>query len=443
MVKIQKILILSLGILFLVSFKVGDEVELLSFLNARTSPNFLGKTKNIATTLSKGTSGSVVEIKEFPSGNSGLKMTVSSGPKSGQTYWVYYNVKKPALKIVKVEVLDQTPIRAAESIPAVALAVALEDIPSYRDPLEQALVENVVSPLEVLPILDAVLKPKEVECPQTLELIKENEDSELPPIMTLQEVVPEIITEDAYNETISLPPYRETQGVRNDNARCGTSPNGPYNICKLDGKVESIRISNRGPNSIVSTNEYYLGRDFEFNFQERARSDMHMMVSDSVDDKTSSVTYSIMVFLPRKLLPSIQTVDNELHVTLPNGELIKYNAKTKEIIGGVLNEGKTAINPNNKKAMPAKLDYTGSGVLIRADKSGDLPYGDIELRDGSAARSITTATVSKKGFKDCKIPSKDIWYTDNVKHNSLMKPEFASDEGLDQFIKKRCGFSIF
>ena len=41
MVKIQKILILSLGILFLVSFKVGDEVELLSFLNARTSPNFL------------------------------------------------------------------------------------------------------------------------------------------------------------------------------------------------------------------------------------------------------------------------------------------------------------------------------------------------------------------------------------------------------------------
>ena len=148
-------------------------------------------------------------------------------------------------------------------------------------------------------------------------------------------------------------------------------------------------------------------------------------------------------FSPRSVLPSIKEVDDELNVTLQNKEVVRYNAKTKEIIGGVLTEGKMAQDPKNKnKAIPANIKYTGESVLMRASKSGDLPYGDIELRDGSKARSTTVATVSKKGHKDCQIPSKDIWYN-TPDEDFLIKPELASDAGLDSFLKKKCGFSLF
>jgi hypothetical protein len=92
-------ILLALSLTSLVGFSTGDEIELDAFLTARTSPDFLKYTKNIATTLAEGTTGEVVEIKKFSTGNSGIKMKVASGPKAGQSYWVYYNKKTPAIKL--------------------------------------------------------------------------------------------------------------------------------------------------------------------------------------------------------------------------------------------------------------------------------------------------------------------------------------------------------
>lgn len=86
--------------LFLLSFRVADEVELDQFLNARSSPHFAEYSKNIKTTLAKGTKGEVVELsRPFSSGNFGVKLKITTGPKKGQSYWVYYNKKKPGLKL--------------------------------------------------------------------------------------------------------------------------------------------------------------------------------------------------------------------------------------------------------------------------------------------------------------------------------------------------------
>lgn len=92
-------LLLVLSLTSLVGFSTGDEIELDSFLSARTSPDFMKYTANIATTLATGTTGEVVEIKKFATGNSGIKMKVTSGPKIGESYWVYYNKNTPALKL--------------------------------------------------------------------------------------------------------------------------------------------------------------------------------------------------------------------------------------------------------------------------------------------------------------------------------------------------------
>lgn len=99
-------ILLALSLTSMLGFSTGDEIELDSYLSGRTSPNFLKYTKNIAAGLEKGTKGEVVEIKNFPdrsdsskTGNSGIKMKITSGPKAGQTYWVYYNKADPAIKL--------------------------------------------------------------------------------------------------------------------------------------------------------------------------------------------------------------------------------------------------------------------------------------------------------------------------------------------------------
>ncbi len=428
------IILLTLSLTTFLAFKVGDEVELESFLNGRTHPNFLSSAGNVKTGLKKGTTGDIVDIKNFTSGNSGIKMKISNGPHAGKTYWVYYSKNNPALKLTdkkQKEIATPEEAKSADS----PKAETLRDTSAIRDPKEAAEVATIGQAQTLATKINETLTPPVLDCP--------------PKVEKKPEVVLSSVSEDNYQVSDLVAPFRDRPGVNERYPYCrNASATSIYTVCRKGREdnipPEGFKIANGGPNPIVQTNEYYINRTFEFSSPGRARSDMKLMVVDAPDDTTSHTTYSIMLFFPRTNLPSIKEVDNELHVTLPNGEEVKYNAKTGEIIGGVLSEGKMAQDPKNKnKAFPAAVKYNGTGVVIRADKSGDLPYGDIELRDGSNAPSTTIATVSKKGFKDCKIPSKDLWYNDREKKDVLIKPEFASDEGLDSFLKKKCGFSLF
>lgn len=422
-------ILLGLSIATSLAFKAGDEVELDSYLNARTNPNFLKSAGNVKATLKKGTTGDVLEVKKFSSGNSGIKIKITNGPRSGESYWVYYNKKDPAIKlkdgkdnsVVEVEKLNLKDSPRAE---------AIREVAATRDLGEQALVDTARDAQTLNSNVSDTLTPPVLDCP--------------PKVETKPDVVLSSVSEDNYTVNDTVEPFRDRPGVQGKSSTCTNQTSNKYMVCKTEGSLDSFKLFNGGPNKIVTTNEYYINRAFEFEFPDRARSDMKMMIVDSPDDFTSHTTYSIMLFFPRKNLPSIKEVGDELHVTLPNGELVKYNASTREIIGGVLTEGKMAQDPKNKnKAFPAAVKYNGEGVVIRADKSGDLPYGDIELRDGSPAPSISIATVSKKGFKDCKIPSKELWYNDKEKNDVLIRPEYANDSGLDSFLKKKCGFSLF
>ncbi|AUN98396.1 hypothetical protein DOM21_09200 [Bacteriovorax stolpii] len=433
MKKHYPIILLSLSLSTMLAFKAGDEIELDSFLNARANPNFLRSAANIKTTLKKGTTGDVLEIKKFSSGNSGIKIKVTSGTHAGESYWVYYNKNNPAIKLTDKKQKDSTtPERL--NLKDSPRSETLRDTAAVRDLTESALVQTSMQAQTLTSTVNETLTPPVLDCP--------------PKVETKPEVVLSSVPEDNYQVSDLVAPFRDRPGVRQGYPGCrNTSSNPIYAVCRVGAETnppDGFKIFNGGPNAIVATNEYYINRTFEFDSPDRARSDMKLMISDAPDDTTSHTTYSIMLFFPRTSLPSIKEVGNELHVTLPNGEAVQYNAKTGEIIGGVLTEGKMAQDPKNKnKAFPPAVKYNGSGVVIRADKSGDLPYGDIELRDGSSAPSVTIATVSKKGHKDCKIPSKDIWYNDAEKKDVLIRPEYATDAGLDSFLKKKCGFSLF
>lgn len=409
------------------AFNKGDMVELEAYLNARSTASFMKSSGNIATTLTKGTKGEILESKKMPSGNFGLKMKVESGPHAGEAYWVYYNVKAPLIKLFDEH--DKEQDKKHPVVSQAKKAVLTHDQKAYRAPEEAAVLEAVVtakSMLDKKAVAEIVLTPKQPDCKQTLATVTS-------------------VAEADYKETDVVEPYREVASSPLQSHSCRSGGQG-WDQCKNEsGKIEGFKLVNNGPNNIVKTNEYYINREMSFEFEDHARSDLKLVVSDSPDDTTSHSTYSIMMFFPRSVMPAVKRIGDELEVTLPNKEIVRYNAKTKEVIGGVFTEGPMKQDPKNKnKAVPANIKYTGDGVMIRADKSGDLPYGDTETNSGAKVPSSSTATVSKKGFKDCKIPAKDIWYTDyNKGSNVFIKPELASDAGLDAFIKTKCGFSLY
>lgn len=425
--QIKKTVLFSLFLSSVLAFKVGDQVELEAFLNARSSAQFLKTSGNIKTQLSAGTKGEVLESKKMNSGNYGIKMKVESGAHRGETYWLYYNLKDPKIKLFD---RHQRELKT-EQIAQVKMAKLTEEQVGIRAPEEAAVLVAA----------------------NTAKFVLENKmASQVTPPPTSADCAPAVsainssVTEEDYTESDVVEPFREVSGSPLHSNTCRTMKDG-WDQCRHTEtkQIEAFQLTNKGPNNIVKSNEYYINRTMNFEFDDRARSDMKLIVVDSPDDTTSHSTYSIMLFFPRTVLPAIKKEGEELIVTLPNKEIVRYNANTKEVIGGVFTEGAMVADPKNRnKARPADIKYTGNGVMIRSDKSGDLPYGDIELSNGSKAPSSSTATISKKGFKDCKIPSKDIWYTDYKKGGSVfIKPEFQADKGLDDFVKKKCGFSIY
>ncbi len=133
-------ILLGLSLTTLLGFDVGQEVELTTFLNGRANPNFLKYTKNVQTLLDKGTTGEVVEVKKFSSGNSGIKMKVNSGPKSGESYWVYYNKADPAIKLTDEKSKKEVTPDAAKLNQTNALVK--REIAASRDLDEHAVIET-------------------------------------------------------------------------------------------------------------------------------------------------------------------------------------------------------------------------------------------------------------------------------------------------------------
>jgi hypothetical protein len=147
--RLPLIVVLSFTFLsLLVGFNVGEEIELENALNARSSANFLKKRKNIRTTLSKGTTGKVLKIKKFKSGNSGIKIKVSSGPKKGQSYWVYFNVKNPSLKLIDEKNEIVNPDKVSSALENKSTARAKRDISAIKDNENSEDTETYSNPSE-------------------------------------------------------------------------------------------------------------------------------------------------------------------------------------------------------------------------------------------------------------------------------------------------------
>jgi len=220
-------------------------------------------------------------------------------------------------------------------------------------------------------------------------------------------------------------PLQDQNNNPERSSMCGTRT-GNYDVCIYDGDVvpSTFKFTNKGPDNIVSPAAEGKMREWQFYYEGKARQDLGFSISDSPDGSASKTQETYMMVFPRKYLPAIRIDGNKQIVTLPTGETVTYDLKTKEIIGGVLAEKKLDRGP-------AQVSYSGNGVIVRVDREGE------EAR--YARSSKATATINKQG-KTCKVPVKSLW-PDQTEH-SAFHFKFATDEDFDAFLKQKCHFSI-
>lgn len=211
------------------------------------------------------------------------------------------------------------------------------------------------------------------------------------------------------------------------------------------GQIVGFEFSNHGGNPVLTprrdaTKNQFFTRDFQFRFDDRARQDIHLLISDWVASRDrvfrlSELMHSLMHFFPRSYLPAIVNAGDNNIVTLPTGEEVEFNAVTKEIRGGVLAELPVDLSPNrNGRKYPA-VTYQGQGVLVRADARGADP------------RVGTTATISAgtspstcdkpEGCRPCEVPSKELW-----DQAGAVRFKFHTDQEFDRYLTARCGFGL-
>ena len=190
---------------------------------------------------------------------------------------------------------------------------------------------------------------------------------------------------------------------------------------------EGFSFENVGENAIAQG--LNVSRTFDFEYIEQARQNISLQVDDTPNGSVSHMMHSLFMFFPRKQLPIVEQLSGTLDVTLPTGEKMIFQKDTKEIRGGVFEEGPVDTKPEKLKRSFPDLRYKGKGVLLRANARGQSP----EL--GSHEVTILNGTTGQK----CKRPATDFWDTLDV---SPIEFKFPTDEEFDSYLKSNCGFGL-
>jgi hypothetical protein len=211
------------------------------------------------------------------------------------------------------------------------------------------------------------------------------------------------------------------------------------------GQIVGFEFSNYGGNRILpprrdAAKNQFFTRDFQFHFDDRARQDIHLLVTDWAPSRDkqfrlSELMNSLMHFFPRSYLPAIVNVKDRNLVTLPTGEEVEFDAKTHEILNGVLSEAPVDLNADRAARKFPGVDYLGKGVMVRANARGTDP------RIGTTA-IITTGSPPQdcdKGIdcSRCQVPSRELW-----DQTGAERFKFSTDLDFDRFLTTRCGFGL-
>lgn len=208
------------------------------------------------------------------------------------------------------------------------------------------------------------------------------------------------------------------------------------------GEIVGFEFSNHGGNPILpprrdAVKNQFFTRDFQFHFDERARQDIYLVISDWVPSRDrvfrlSEIVNSVLLFFPRKILPAIVDSGARHIVTLPTGEEVEFDGASHEIRAGALSETPVDLGADRQTRRFPGVEYRGSGVIVRADARGADP------RVGTVA-AIMPASACPAGAScnPCEVPAKDLWDQDGA-----ARFKFSSDADFERLLVARCGFSL-
>ena len=212
-----------------------------------------------------------------------------------------------------------------------------------------------------------------------------------------------------------------------------------------EGLFEGFDFQNVGDNPIVNAKANpHSQRTFHFDYLEQARQNIQMTIDDAPNSTISHTMHSIFMFFPRQNLPYAIFEDEGLVVNLPNTEKMIFNPDSKEIIGGVFEEGPVDISNDRTKRRYADLKYKGKGVVLRVNARGQSPeLGQfetlkIDMNDGIVGSADVLIMNGSTGQK-CRRPKKDFWEPIDV---NPIQFKFPTDAEFEQYLLKNCGFGI-
>jgi len=304
------------------------------------------------------------------------------------------------------------------------------------------------TPLPSSPSTDAPQTSQNPETTTPVEIAKIPE--------AIPEIVPEIVLPSIPRllpESIIAAPQKELASPRlqyNTTISTRTGAAAPKSRWQYrrtrDGSIVGFEFSNHGGNLVLAprrdaAKNQFFTRDFQFRFDERARQDIHLLVTDWVASRDrqfrlSELMMTLLYFFPRNYLPAIVDVNGKNLVTLPTGEEVEFNAQTHEILSGVLTEAPVDLNPDrNARNFPA-IEYAGKGVVVRANARGADPrIGTTATITTLAAPAITCENVVR--CNQCQVPSRELWH-----QSDAVRFKFSTDQEFDRFLLARCQFGL-
>ncbi len=187
-------------------------------------------------------------------------------------------------------------------------------------------------------------------------------------------------------------------------------------------RYTGFKLTNVGENKIAGKPlkpSERVQREWDFVTQDSSKRETYLWVTDDAGSgKLSQLMESVIVIIPRKMKPTTEIVNEDLHVTLTTGEKVIFNKETREIKGGVFKEAPVDLNPNHHNRKFAPVSYTGKGISIRTNQRGSDP------------RLLGKAQITQAG-NICELSVKELWNHTDFK--------FADDEELVEFLNKKCG----
>jgi hypothetical protein len=288
----------------------------------------------------------------------------------------------------------------------------------------------------------AASTPGNLAQPETTR-IEPGPDAVSKPSPQARELLPESVLRVPDRDAVS-------PGVRYDTVLIPRASESPVSVAwqyrkNRQNQIVGFEFSNPGGNRILPQRyavekNHAFTRDFCFRFDERARQDIHLLISDWAPSRDrrfrlSEIMNSILHFFPRNYLPTIARSNERNVVTLPTGELVEFDARTHEVVGGVFLEVPVDLNPDHAARNYPGVHYLGKGVVVRADSRGKDPrVGTVAT---ITAGSLPAQCKAGTGCDQCRVPAMELW---DPKGAARFK--YTTDEEFDRYLQARCGFGL-